>query len=52
MPHELVLPAYILAVSLIAFAIMLCDLGRDRRGKDPLPWPLWAASCPLAKSAP
>ena len=43
MPHELVLPAYILAVSLIAFAIMLCDLGRDRRGKDPLPWPLWAA---------
>lgn len=42
MPHELVLPAYILAVSLIAFAIMLCDLGRDRRGKDPLPWPLWA----------
>ena len=29
MPHELVLPAYILAVSLIAFAIMLCDLGRD-----------------------
>ena len=42
MPHELVLPAYILAVSLIAFAIMLCDLGRDRKGKDPLPWPLWA----------
>ncbi len=44
MPHELVLPAYILAVSLIAFAIMLCDLGRDRRGKDPLPWPLWAVA--------
>ncbi len=44
MPHKLVLPAYILAVSLVAFAIMLCDLGRDRKGKDPLPWPLWAVA--------
>lgn len=44
MPHELVLPAYILVVSLVAFAIMLCDLGRDRKGKDPLPWPLWAVA--------
>jgi uncharacterized membrane protein YsdA (DUF1294 family) len=44
MPHELVLPAYILAVSLVAFAIMLCDLGRDRKGIDPLPWPLWAVA--------
>ena len=42
MPHELVLPSYILAVNLVAFAIMLCDLGRDRKGKDPLPWLLWA----------
>lgn len=41
MPHELILPAYVLAMSLVAFAIMLCDLGRDRKGKDPLPWPLW-----------
>ena len=44
MPHELVLPAYILAVSLVAFAIMLADLGRDRKGKDPLPWLFWAVA--------
>lgn len=44
MPHELVLPAYILAVNLVAFAIMLADLGRDRKGKGPLPWPLWAVA--------
>lgn len=44
MPHELVLPSYILAVSLVAFAITLADLGRGRKGKDPLPWPLWAVA--------
>ncbi len=44
MSHELVLPSYILAVSLVAFAIMRIDLGRDRKGKDPLPWPLWAVA--------
>lgn len=44
MPQKLVLPAYVCAISLFAFAIMLVDLRRDRRGKDPLPWPLWTVA--------
>ena len=44
MPQDLALPAYVLVINLFAFGVMLLDLHRDRRGKDPLPWPIWAVA--------